>query len=137
MTSMDIRGFEVMLSAEEEADLKATLLEHFESVMKVLSAIDALKAKATHKSDKKMVMDKIKARPGGVEQFNEMIIGALRKWLLKTATDLLAEEHNVEDVGLLEGVVELESTLGSKDNAEQCVALSFCGSQRRSLALMM
>ena len=119
MTSMDICGFEVMLLEEEKADLQATLSEQFESVMKVLAAIDALKAEATHESDKEMVMDKIKARPGGVKQFNERIIGALRKWLLKTTMDLLAEEHNAEDVGLLEGVVELESALRSAENAEE------------------
>ena len=114
VTSIDkARGFEVMLADEEERDLQTTLSERFEMVLEVLSSIDAEKAQATHASDKEMIMGMIRTRPGGVQEFNTAIIGALRAWLLKTAKALLEEDGNEENTGLLTGVGHLGRELGS------------------------
>ena len=72
MNSVDkARSFLVILAEDEEADFKAKLSADFQGMSAILEAVDVLKAKATHKDDKDMIMDMIKARDGGVQEFNK------------------------------------------------------------------
>ena len=121
MTSSDkARGFEVILTEEEEKALQSTLSSRFEEIMAVLSSIDAQKAQATHEADKEMIMGKIRERTGGLQDFNTAIIGALRTWLLQTAKALLQTEGNERDTRLLNGVGRLQQDLGFFSEAMTC-----------------
>ena len=116
MNSVDkARSFLVILAEDEEADFKAKLSADFQGMSAILEAVDVLKAKATHKDDKDMIMDMIKARDGGVQEFNKTIIEELQMWLEHTASMLLAD--NEEDTKLLAGVAKLTSECALQGNA--------------------
>ena len=103
-------------------------------VLEVLSSIDAEKAQATHASDKEMIMGMIRTRPGGVQEFNTAIVGALRAWLLKIAKALLEEDCNADNTGLLRGVGNLETQLGHCQRRWHATQ-SACTSTRLAMAL--
>ena len=83
------RGFEMMLSAGEERDMRTTLVERFDAIIRSLAEIDARNARATHEKDRTFVFEKIKARPGGFDEFNKVIGDAMRGWLVATARKAL------------------------------------------------
>ena len=103
------RSFLVILAEDEEVDLKAKLLTDREGFSQILE-VDARKAKAGRQEDWQMIMDRIKARDGGVEEVNKPIIRALQEWLEHTADMLLNESK--ENTNLLKGVVALQSECG-------------------------
>jgi hypothetical protein len=102
------KGFIMMLAAEEEAGLEATLATRFDDVLAAFAEVDAIKANATHESDKVMIFARIERRKGGFRLFNATIVNALREWLLRTARGILQRSGGVVDAGLLSGLRRLE-----------------------------
>jgi tetratricopeptide (TPR) repeat protein/cyclophilin family peptidyl-prolyl cis-trans isomerase len=108
------RGFEMMLAADEEEDLRAKLSERFDDVIAAFAAVDARRANATHEADKAMIFGRIRGGAGGFEGFNAMVVDALRLWLLRTARALLEHsDDHAQDARLRVGLGKLETTIGS------------------------
>ena len=90
------RGFEMMLSAHEERDMRATLAKRFDAVVGSLTKIDVRNARATHEEDRVLVLGKIESRPGGFEGFSAAISDAMRGWLVATARKALGGRTDAE-----------------------------------------
>ena len=75
----------LVMAADEQAALRATLIERFDDIMRILSSIDVATADATNPDDKEFIFGLIGARDGGFAQFNADLTAALRIWLLGAA----------------------------------------------------
>ena len=114
----------LVMAADEQAALRATLIKHFDDIMRILSSIDVVTADATNPDDKAFIFGLIRDRAGGFAQFNADLTAALRIWLLGAArAELVAmtRERGDDDLEanlLRNSVARLLKDLGHYDEAE-------------------
>ena len=128
------QGFDVIMSAEQERDMQLTVDRRFSAVIHALS-VDAQAANATHESDKTMIFERIRNRPGGFDDFNSMISGRLVNWLVGMFRKKLNGQwgdNNVTQESVLTGLPEQLERIGML-----LMLFSLCALQLASLLVSL
>ncbi len=114
----------LVMAADEQAALRAMLIDRFDDIMGIISSVDVVTADSTNPDDKKFIFGLIRARDGGFAQFNADLTAALRRWLLGAARSQLVAmtrergDDDPEANELHNQVARLLNDLGHYDEAE-------------------
>jgi tetratricopeptide (TPR) repeat protein len=89
-TSLDVAAeFQVIMAPSDEASFEAALVDDLASLVQKTCVIDAEAAEAREPCDLANIQAVIREREGGFLAVNQLIVGALKEWMVSTGTRAL------------------------------------------------
>lgn len=82
--------FSICLGPDEQASLEGALCENSSAVLDAFAHIDVATAEAGNPDDQAMILQAVRATPGGTEDLNARALAQMRKWVREVVATMVA-----------------------------------------------